>query len=286
MVLIPWCERPLALLYCRREKMVHEGRMDETRLSEIEAWFGAYCRSFAGDDEEARRNYDLKEQHTGKVRENIRLLAESVGMAGSELAMAEVVGLLHDVGRFEQYRRYRTFLDRESVNHAALGVEVIRRHDLLAGLPDQEAETVIQAVRFHNVFMVPPSIQGEERRYLDLIRDADKLDIWRVFMEYFDLPEEERASAAGLGFADDPSCTPAVLACLERQEMVNLALLKTLNDFKLLQLSWVFDLNCPESFRLAGQQGHLARLAASLPAGAEVERALQTVWDFLAERLR
>ncbi len=86
-------------------------------------------------------------------------------------------------------------------------------------------------------------------------------------MEYFDLPEGERASAAGLGFQDEPSCTPAVLACLERREMVNLTLLETLNDFKLLQLSWVFDLNCPESFRLARQQGHLSRLAAScLPA--------------------
>lgn len=260
--------------------------MDETRLSEIEAWFGAYCRSFAGDDEEARRNYDLKELHTAKVRENIRLLAVAEEMPADRVATAEAIGLLHDVGRFEQYRRYRTFLDRDSVNHAALGVEVIREQRVLAGLPDEEAESVMRAVRFHNVFMVPPAIRGEERRFLDLIRDADKLDIWRVFMEYFDLPEGERASAAGLGFQDEPSCTPAVLACLERREMVNLTLLETLNDFKLLQLSWVFDLNCPESFRLARQQGHLSRLAASLPAGAGVERALQTVWNFLADRLR
>src|SRR6185369_17630796 len=101
-----------------------------------------------------------------------------------------------------------------------------------------------------------------------LIRDADKLDIWRVFIDYYGLPEEERASAVGLGFPDLPQCSPEVLKCLRQREIVQLAAVQTLNDFKLLQLSWVFDLNFPESFRLVRERGCIDALAAVLPTDA------------------
>ena len=44
------------------------------------------------------------------------------------MRIAEAVALLHDVGRFEQYKRYGTFNDRKSVNHAALGVEIMKKN--------------------------------------------------------------------------------------------------------------------------------------------------------------
>ena len=256
--------------------------MDNEFLQQLEKWFTSYCISFSGDDAEAQKNYALKELHTRKVRENMKALALSLGLADGRLATAEAIGLLHDVGRFEQFRRFRTFLDRESVNHAALGVEVIREHQLLAGLAEVDAATIIHAVRLHNVFAVPPGLTDDQRLFLNLIRDADKLDIWRVFVEYFALPEDERPSAAGLGFHDEPRCSPMVLASLVSEEMVNLTMVNTLNDFKLLQLSWVFDLNFPHSSVLAVAQGNLARLAETLPRSAGLDRALDAVWQRLA----
>jgi len=258
--------------------------MDNVKLNYLDTWFASYCRSFGGEDAEACSNYNLKELHTRKVRENIRLLAESAGLSDARLAVAESVGLLHDVGRFEQYRRYRTFRDSDSVNHAALGIEVIRQHRLLDGLSEETAETIIQAVRLHNVFTLPLSVNGDHRLYLNLIRDADKLDIWRVFVDHFQLPESERGSAVTLGFADLPECSPEVLSCIGHGEMVDLSMLRTVNDFKLLQISWVFDLHFPASFRLAVDRGHLARLAATLPYSSEVERTLRVAWDHLLSR--
>lgn len=254
-------------------------------LNELEEWFAEYCDSFIDDDEEALKNYGLKRFHTMKVRENIRLLASSAGLDGDRLIIAEAVGILHDVGRFEQYRRFRTFRDRDSVNHAALAVEVIQRNGLLAPLSGNEAEIVLQSVRLHNVFAMPLSLSGDQRLYLKLIRDADKLDIWRVFVDYFHLPESDRASAATLGFPDLDECSSDVISCLERREMVDLSMIRSVNDFKLLQLSWVFDLHFPLSFRLARQRGHLAQLAALLPLTADVERALRMLWEYLSSRL-
>ncbi|GAM08152.1 HD domain protein [Geobacter sp. OR-1] len=258
--------------------------MHEEKLRELENWLKDYWRSFAGDDAEAGRNYALKELHTTKVRDNIRLLAESTGLSGDRLALAEIIGLLHDVGRFEQYRRHRTFYDSKSENHAALGVRVIRESRLLEGLTNEEADIILQAVGLHNVFRIPASVSGTHRLYLNLIRDADKLDIWRVFVDQSLLPDTEQASAANLDFPDLPECSAGVLECIGRREMVNLSLLRTVNDFRLLQLSWVFDLHFPVSFKLARERGDLARLGAMLPFSPEVERSLRTVWEFLGSR--
>lgn len=254
------------------------------KLELLEDWFSEYCRTFDSDDDEAVRNYALKEYHTLKVKESILLLGESVGLSDDRLSLAGIAGLLHDVGRFEQYRRHRTFYDSISENHAALGVKVIRENRLLERLTNEESDIILQSVGLHNVFQIPASISGEKRLYLNLIRDADKLDIWRVFVDQFMLPDDDKASAVTLGFPDLPECSAEVIDCIARKEMVNLSMLKTLNDFKLLQLSWVFDLHFPLSFQLARERGDLARLASTIPYSSEVERAMRIVWDYLASR--
>jgi hypothetical protein len=86
----------------------------------------------------------------------------------------------------------------------------------------------------------------------------------------------------GLGFPDLPDCSPDVLRSLQQREMVNLLLLKNLNDFKLLQLSWVFDLNFPASFRLMLERGYIDGLSATLPKERAVENAVRDVRAFVA----
>ena len=165
------------------------------------------------------------------------------GLNEAETLLALSTALLHDVGRFPQYRRWRTFRDSESDNHARLSLEVIRNEGLLNHLAAEEVLLIEEAVRFHNLLELPERIASPTDRYIRLIRDADKLDIWRVFLDYYQTPETERASAVGLGFPDLPEVTPACLAALAEGRIVKLEQARVLNDFKLLQISWVYDLN-------------------------------------------
>jgi hypothetical protein len=89
----------------------------------------------------------------------------------------------------------------------------------------------------------------------------------------------------GLGFPDKPGCSPEVLDCLKRRKMINLSELKSLNDFKLLQLSWVFDLNFPASFRLVLDRGYIDRLSMTLPEDVKVESILVLIREYVAERV-
>ncbi|MBT0653522.1 HD domain-containing protein [Geomobilimonas luticola] len=258
--------------------------MEPAALSSLRDWFSRYCRTFYVDDADAQRNILLKEEHTHRVCANMELLVESLGLdeGGRRLAMA--VALFHDVGRFEQYRRYGTFSDAASVNHAALGARVLTEERVLDTLPTADQSLIIRAVALHNAFVLPTDLDGTTDLHLRLIRDADKLDIWRVFLDYYRAPENERASAVSLGFADRPECSAPVLDSLREGKMVNLSQLATLNDFKLLQLSWVHDLNFPASFRLAWEQGYLAGIAATLPPIPEVREAAEAVLTELERR--
>lgn len=258
--------------------------MDLAHLAALKEWFGRFVAGYLDLDPEAVRNIRLKELHTAKVLEAMELLTAGESMSPAESRLACAIALLHDVGRFPQYRRWRTFRDSESDNHARLGIEVIRAERLLEPLPAAERLLIEEAVRFHNLLQLPPRLRSCDPRFARLIRDADKLDIWRVFVEYFQQPEQERASAAGLGFPDLPEVTPACVESLASGRIVRLSDCRFLNDFRLLQLSWVYDLNFTTSYRLLAQRNYLPVLAAGIPDAPGVGQAVAAARDYLRHR--
>jgi len=248
--------------------------MTPSDYSGFQEWFSCYVATFGDLDPDGLRNIRLKEDHTLRVVACMEELARGEGLDETETLIARTVALLHDVGRFPQYRRWRTFRDSESDNHARLSLEVIRSENVLDRLSDGERLLIEEAVRFHNLLALPEQVASPTDRFIRLIRDADKLDIWRVFLEYYALPEAERASAVGLGFPDLPEVTPACLEALAGGTIVRLDQARVLNDFKLLQISWVYDLNFATTRRLLLERCYLTRLAATLPDDPQVQRAV------------
>jgi hypothetical protein len=259
--------------------------MENDDLTQFRAWFTEYCRSFKAENDEDRKNFGLKEAHTEEVRANALLIAQGLGLDAGEAALAQAVAVFHDVGRFPQYRDYRTFRDSISKNHAVLGAKVLLEAGVLRDLGKSDRDQIVHAVALHNVFTLPPGLPERTLLHARIVRDADKLDIWLIFIRLLDMPEAERPTAATLGLPESPDCSPEVLAALSRREMVRLVQLRTLNDFKLLQLSWVYDLNFLPSFRLLRERGLISRLAATLPRRPEITRAVDAVRNFVDGRL-
>jgi hypothetical protein len=121
----------------------------------------------------------------------------------------------------------------------------------------------------------PENFKSPTGLYIKLIRDADKIDIWRVFVELLALPPEERPSAATLGLDDQPEAiTEQCIVELNSGSIVRLDSASCINDFKLLQISWVYDLNFATSRRILRECGYIPALAASLPARADIDNAV------------
>jgi hypothetical protein len=249
--------------------------MDQAHLDSLNMWFDSYVEPFLDTDKEGAENIRLKIEHTRKVRDAMALLCVGESLSPEDSRIASAVALLHDVGRFPQYRRWRTFRDDDSDNHARLAIDVISEVNLLGSLDPPEQLLIEEAIRFHNLLKVPKQIQSPTRLFINLIRDADKIDIWRVFVELLALPPDERASAAALGFVDLPDeVSEGCITTIAGGSVVQLDSVRTLNDFKLLQISWVYDLNFSSSRRLLLERGHITALAAHLPARNDIKIAV------------
>jgi putative nucleotidyltransferase with HDIG domain len=260
--------------------------MDQDELTSLKLWFAEYCASFATPVTEDQKNLDVKQDHTREVCRHAVRIATDLKLSGHDVLLAEAIGLFHDVGRFPQYQRFKTFDDSISVNHAALGAKVLLEKNVLRALPKPEQDLIIRSVSLHNVFSLPESLDERTLLFAKLVRDSDKLDILRVVIEYFQQDEGSRAEAVALGLPDAPEYSPEVLACLKRGEMVSKADLKTLNDFKLLQLAWLYDLNFTSSLRVVLERGDIGKLVSMLPPTAEIAEAADLVRAFVDRRLR
>lgn len=257
--------------------------MEQSQLDMLYSWFDAYVEPYLDTDPEGAGNINLKIVHTRKVCEVMALLCEGELYSPEEARIAQAVALLHDVGRFPQYKRWRTFRDSESDNHARLAIDVIREEKLLDGIEPGELLLIEEAVRFHNLLELPKKHRSPTELFIKLIRDADKLDIWRVFVELHDQAPHERASAATLGFADLPEVvSETCVKTLAGGSIVRLDSVRTLNDFRLLQISWVYDLNLATSRRILLERGYIPALAAPLPEREDVRTAVSAAISSLS----
>lgn len=258
----------------------------ENELGRISAWFNSFVARFTAPSPEEQRNYDLKIEHTVRVRAVIERLAASVNLSSNEQSLAAIIAICHDTGRFPQYRKYGTFNDAASVNHATLALETLGKEGILAALDEASRSLVKQAVALHNVFTLPNDLDSDVRRFANLIRDADKLDIWRVLIEYCALPPAKRAAAVVWELPDTGLCSTAAILEVIAGRMINRSLLATADDFKLLQLSWAYDLNFPESFVILTEQGYIEKLAGLLPCQSGCSEAVERVREFVRCRIR
>jgi len=258
--------------------------VNDHQLNEIEAWFDRFVATFHVESPVEQRNYDLKIDHTCRVRVIMDRLAASLDLRTEDRALASAIAICHDVGRFPQYRQFGTFNDATSTNHAALAVQTLKEEGILDGLGENRRSLLLQAVALHNAFILPEDIDPVVRRFAMLIRDADKLDIWRVLIEYCTSPPEERASAVTWELPDTGGCSNPALEEVIAGRMLNRSFLKTADDFKLLQLSWVFDLNFDESFNILVERGYITSLAGLLPCQPGCSEAVSVVHDHVRSR--
>ncbi len=259
--------------------------MTENDLKHLKEWFSDYAESFYSKNEEDQKNIFVKVRHTENVCRNIIEIANGLVLSDNETRVAETIALFHDVGRFSQYAKYKTFRDAISENHGMLGVKVLNDTNVLKDLPSDEKELIKKCVQFHSAFAMPSVFNEETVFFLKLIRDADKLDIFRVFINYYESPEEERASATAFGLHDTKEYSEEVLRAIIEKRSVSYSDLRTENDFKLLKMSWVFTLNFDVTLCLLLERGYMDKVTEKLPQTDEIKKAVAFLHEYIDKRL-
>ncbi|MCJ7618071.1 MAG: HD domain-containing protein, partial [Desulfobacterales bacterium] len=203
------------------------------------------------------------------------MLGKELGLSDQDMVLAETIALFHDIGRFKQYKTYRTFSDFMSENHARLGLRQMAIHGVLSACTTAEKRLITRAIAYHNAATLPVNENGNTLFFMRLIRDADKLDIWKLFIDYCNEGEKKHSSAIELGLPDDPIYSQRVIERLKQRRFVLMQDLKTLNDFKLLQIGWVYDLNFVPSFQIVKKKKYIEKLEEALPQSKEIKEAVK-----------
>jgi len=255
-------------------------------LSDLKAWFSDYVETFLSGDSDHRRNIELKVDHTRRVCAEILDVGKSLGLNGEDLCLAEITALFHDIGRFEQYARYGTYRDLVSEDHAVLGVRVLRENRVLERLEPPTTDLLLRTVSYHNRAALPENETERCLYFSRLLRDADKLDIWRVVTDYYTQKNGTRNETIELDLPDKPDISDRVYEDLMSGRLVRVDCLRTLNDFKLLQMGWIFDVNFPRTFQLVLERAYLKIIRDTLPPSKRVMEVFSKVQSYLEKSCR
>lgn len=322
--------------------------------------FAEYVRNYDPSDEKIK----LKIDHTYRVAGLCQRIAESLGLSEPDVDIAWLLGMLHDIGRFEQIRRFGTFNDVQSVDHAEFGADLLFKEGLirkfaegyyeeceLASSGNEEAgqaysrqkdcqkgklnsrqgncllaqsdnqsdycqeerkikeflvnndativddEQIIKnnehhnkdtgllemAIRQHNKYRVKEDLTERQRMFCDILRDADKVDIFKVNADIpmeiiYDVTTEELKKGV---------ITKAVRESFYKKETVLKSVRRSAVDHIVGHISLLFELVYKESYRQAKEQGYVYKLLdfkSDVPeVNAEFDDMRKYVDEFLME---
>lgn len=238
-------------------------KIDRDHVKEV---FRAYTDHYDASDEKIA----LKIGHTYRVAGLCEQIARSEGMDSEEQSLAWLLGMLHDIGRFEQLKQYHTFNDAKSVDHALLGTKILfgsesmseKEYKTKAGMirlfiEDGAEDTLIKtAIGVHSAYRIPAGPDQRTEKFCHVLRDGDKIDILRVNV---DTPLEEiyNTSKEELYHAQ---VTEAVMESFYEHHATLRSLKRTPIDNIAGHISLIFELVFPKSIELVREQGYWEKL--------------------------
>lgn len=232
-------------------------------------WFHRYSQAFYSSDAEIMRGIRLKEDHSVRVAANALAIAKDLGQKDRELTLAETAGLLHDTARHTQWTHFRSFNDSVTqYDHGTEGAAIVIDTGILnPQFTPAEQDAILFSIIYHNKIGVPAD-SPEKMLLANIIRDADKLDIFRT------LP----AVTAGHDYS------PALLPLLQQMRPLPYDQAKKPADRRLLRLGWLYDINFDWTLRQVVAEGYADGLLSALP-DAEPFTAIKTELSrYLASR--
>ena len=260
--------------------------MEQKQSEEFKAWFDDYVAGFYEANEFVNANLKLKEEHSRRTCEEMLYLAGELGLAGNQRRIAEVIALFHDIGRFKQFVKYRTYNDPRSVNHCLLGLEVFNETKALDGIERKERQLIEKAIEYHGRKELPRDLDGECLLFSKLIRDADKLDVFYVVTEYYKQyrlnPQEFMLE---LEFPNEPGYSAQGVEEILCGRLLDYSRLRTLNDMKLMQLGWVYDVNFTATLKRIRQRKFLEKILDFLPRTEDIEKVEKKIFEYVDRRI-
>ena len=252
--------------------------------------FEEYLDGYDREDEKIK----LKIIHTYGVVKSAREIGHRMHLNEEDQQLAELIALLHDIGRFEQLRLYDSF-SPDTMDHAAFGAQLLFSratsqspclHETLATaaktsktrracfdsferenpmisrfLEDRQYDEIIHtAIARHSDFKLE-EIQDERTLFhAKMIRDADKLDNCRVKL----VDSVEAMIGVPQEHAGEGKISPKVWkSCLKKEAVLSQDRVTSV-DYWVSYVAQYYDLNFKETWQIMKEENYISRIIKRL----------------------
>ena len=243
------------------------------RKGEIMNAFDEYTNKFDMNDNKLSYKY----YHSYRVMNNMIVLAKNLNLSYCDIKLAKCIGLLHDIGRFEQYKRYHSFNDK-LLDHGDYGSKIIKEKNILTKfeIKEKDYEIVYKTIRNHNKYEIEPNLTKRELLFAKMIRDADKIDILYAL---------NNSEIKSIIYEDDSDIRDEI-----KQQFLNHTLVKrdnkiTTNENIVVIFSFVYDLNFNLSLDLIKYKQYYEKIYERLIDKDKFKIYIDYVKQYIDERI-
>lgn len=221
-------------------------------LEKAKQEFEKYVNNYDLSNEKINRKY----YHSLRVMENAGKIAENINLSYEQIELAKLIGLLHDIGRFEQAKIYNNFRDHETIDHGDLGTQILQESNYIRNFieDDKYDNIILKSVQNHNKFQIDTNLSEQELLHTKIVRDADKLDIFYEGSEIFWSKKEE------IEKINDSQITPEIWAEFKQKKLVDRAKTKTPADGIINFISFIYDLNYEYTYKEIQNKNYISKI--------------------------
>lgn len=234
--------------------------------------FDEYVFKYNMDDSSIKYKYF----HSYRVMNIMEMLATKLNLSEEDIYLAKVIGLFHDIGRFEQCKLYNSFADK-NMDHGDYGAEVLKEENILdkTNIDKNDYEVVYSAIKNHNKFSIEEGLNDRQLFFSKLIRDADKLDILYVLgSREFDMLKQGEGELSEEVRREFFNNNP-----LEYYKV------KTSSDEMVARFCFVFDINFKESFEIIYREKYYEKIYDKINNKDVFKDYIEHINEYIKEKI-
>lgn len=238
-----------------------------------------YFKEYVSNYDINHPRINLKMIHMYHVAENARIIAKSLELSEEEQDLAELIGLLHDIGRFDQWKFYGTYSDKFSIDHAQKSVEVLFADKEIRNFIDDDKfdSIVYKAINNHNKFEIEKGLSEHEMLHSKIIRDADNIDIFRSFLD----SALEDHTHFGSQNVSKEILSPEFAKDFKKENVLLYSKAKTDMDIMVAVIAHIYAINFKESLKIIKQNDYIKKLVKKINAQDEyTKEKLEEIADY------
>lgn len=246
-------------------------------LEQAKAVFLAYVKEFDNNNVKIKR----KREHTLRTSDIAVKIATELNLEDEDIELAGLIGLLHDIGRFNQIKKFDTYNDSISINHAEESVRVLFEEGKIRDyIQDNKYDKLIKtAISNHNRFKIEDGLDERVLLHSKIIRDADKTDIFETF-------EREKTGETIFNYDElgKLEISDRVIEEFRNNRQVDRSILTNRLERYLNMISFIFDYNFVPGLKIVKEKHYIENMIGRIKNKTEqTEERLKLVKNIALE---